>query len=372
MANKLPLVFCNLARMPSILTSPFSDGDFPELESLQTLIARAGGAVRVQVPCEIEHGEARWPLHCVEMGSNDPEAPAVGFFGGIHGVERIGTQVLLAFLHSLIERLQWDDVLHALLQQVRLVFMPLVNPGGMKMRSRCNPAGVDLMRNAPVEADTRSAWPLRGQRLSRRLPWYRGRADQAMQPEAVAVAETVKSRLLSQRFSIAVDCHSGFGMQDRIWFPYARTRKPIDCLPEIYALRSMFRATHPYHSIYIIEPQALQYTTHGDLWDYLYDQSREMDGRLFIPLTLEMGSWLWVKKSPRQLFDQLGMFNPVVPHRHQRALRRHLTLFDFLIRAAISNARWRPAADARGALNDAALAYWYRQDAGSGSGRHRA
>src|SRR5207302_1647543 len=109
--------------------------------------------------------------------------------------------------------------------------------------TRSNPAGVDLMRNAPVEAEAGVRWPLGGQRLSPILPWYRGRKGEPMQPEAQALIETVEQRILPHRFCMTLDCHSGFGSIDRIWFPYARTRRPIECLAEIYALRTMFRTT---------------------------------------------------------------------------------------------------------------------------------
>lgn len=337
---------------------PFSAGDFPELDALHTLIRRGGDQLRSEIVCEVNLRGERLPVHCLELGTRSPDAPAIGFFGGVHGVERIGTQVLLAFLHTLIERLHWDDTLTQTLQGLRLVFMPLVNPGGMRLRTRATPTGVDLMRNAPVEADQGVPFLLGGQRWSRHLPWYRGRAE-CLEPEAEALCRIARERLLSHRFSLAIDCHSGFGSRDRIWFPYARSAQPVDCLAEIYALRSMFRSTHPYHSIYTIEPQARQYTTHGDLWDYLYDEVRTDPQRLFIPLTLEMGSWLWVKKRPAQIFSLLGMFNPIAPHRHQRILRQHLTLFDFLMRAAASHERWRPTPELRPALQDAGLAYWY-------------
>lgn len=346
--------------MPQMPIRPFSAGEFPELDVLHSLVQRAGPALRSEVICEVDALGEKLPVHCLELGNPSPEVPAVGFFGGMHGVERIGTQVLLAFLHSLIERLHWDDTLAHLLENMRLVFVPLVNPGGMRLRTRANPAGVDLMRNAPVDADHEVSFLLGGQRWSNILPWYRGRVGEAMQPEAQAVCRVVEERLFSHSFSLTLDCHSGFGAKDRIWFPYARTRQPIDCLPEIYALRGMFRSTHPYHSIYVIEPQAQQYTTHGDLWDYLYDRSRNNRERLFIPLTLEMGSWLWVKKSPAQLFSMLGMFNPVAPHRHQRILRQHLTFLDFLIRAASSHQRWRPSTELRPNFLEAATAYWYQ------------
>jgi hypothetical protein len=346
--------------MSQPLSRPFSTGEFPELEVLRALIQRAGDALRHDIVGEVTLRDARFPLYCLELGSTAPEVPAIGFFGGIHGVERIGTQVLLAFLHTLIERLHWDQSLNHLLQNLRLVFMPLINPGGMLARTRCNPAGVDLMRNAPLDSSEAVPFLLGGQRYSPVLPWYRGRAGAPMQSEAQALCAVVEQRLLSHRFSMALDCHSGFGSKDRIWFPYAHSRQPIDCLPEIYALRSLFRSTHPYHSIYTIEPQAHQYTTHGDLWDYLYQHSRvQQPQSLFMPLTLEMGSWLWVKKSPAQIFSLLGMFNPVAPHRHQRILRTHLTFFDFLLRATLSHPQWLPSPQLRPSLHEAAIAYWY-------------
>jgi len=344
--------------MTALPARPFSAGDFPELDTLRTLVLRAGQGVRAHTLCEVAAGNERVPVQVIELGSTAPDAPAVGFFGGVHGVERIGTQVVLAYLHTLIERLQWDDTLAALLQQVRLVFMPLVNPGGMLQRTRCNPAGVDLMRNGPNDADCRVPFLLGGHRIAPWLPWYRGRLGQPLEPEALALCTVVEQRLLSQPFSIALDCHSGFGTQDHVWFPYAGSRRPIDCLADIYALRTMFRSTHPFHSIYVIEPQSRRYTTHGDLWDWLYERSRQTGNGLFLPFTLEMGSWLWIKKNPRQLFGRLGPFNPIEPHRIRRILRQHMTFLDFLVRAAVSHRRWRPGEDQRQALFESAVAYW--------------
>ena len=83
--------------------------------------------------------------------------------------------------------------------------------------------------------------------------------------------------------------------------------------------------------------------------------------RCFIPLTLEMGSWLWVKKNPRQLFSRQGIFNPLIGHRQQRVLRRHGTWLDFVMRAVQSHARWQPDDEARAAAHEAALSHWYRR-----------
>ena len=80
---------------------------------------------------------------------------------------------------------------------------------------------------------------------------------------------------------------------------------------------------------------------------------------MFLPLTLEMGSWLWVKKNPRQLFSRHGIFNPLIDHRQQRVLRRHLPLLDFTTRAAASAARWLPEGTVLDAHDRAARAQWY-------------
>lgn len=313
---------------------------FAELKDLERLIENHTDQLRVAVACEVAYQKQQLPVYRLELGSAAEDAPAFGVFGGIHGNERIGTEVVLAWLHSLLEQAQWDAQTQAMLQNCKIVCMPLVNPGGMAANSRSNPGGIDLMRNAPVDSDS-PHWLLGGQRMSPRLPWYRGQTEN-MAPEAAALCDTVKQRLHSQPFSLALDCHSGFGSWNRIWFPYARTREPIPHLAEVYALRSMFRQTYPHHISYRIEPQAQNYTTHGDLWDYLYDCQPDGKGKLFLPLTLEMGSWLWVRKNPLQLFQPAGLFNPIVPHRRSRILRQHLLLFDFLHRAVASYQSWLP------------------------------
>ncbi|MEI6398721.1 MAG: zinc carboxypeptidase, partial [Pseudomonadota bacterium] len=160
---------------------------------------------------------------------------------------------------------------------------------------------------------------------------------------------------------VALDVHSGFGAVDRLWFPYARTKQPFPNLREIFQLTHLLDRVYPHH-IYNVEPQSGSYTTHGDLWDYLYDRRREAQGSTFIPLTLELGSWLWIKKNPRQLFSALGIFNPLLPHRTSRILRRHLHLLDFLLRAAAAPEAWSKG---HGILHDAeevermARARWY-------------
>ncbi len=330
----------------------------PELTALERLIEGAPRDLQVRQACTVECAGERLPVHVLTLGNPDPGIPAVGFFGGVHGLERIGTQVLLSFLDSLVARLKWDDMLHRQLESVRLVFMPLVNPGGMRQSTRCNPRGVDLMRNAPVEASSHAPFMVGGQRFSARLPWYRGAADSAMEAESEALCRVVREELLSREFSVALDCHSGFGLRDRIWFPYAHTAAPIQHLPEIHALKALFDQAYPHHD-YLFEPQSRQYLAHGDLWDHLYQHALGMGRGVFLPLTLEMGSWRWVKKSPMQLFSRLGIFNPLPGHRLQRVLRSHLVWLDFLSRVGCAWQDWLPAGVERSHHHEAALTHWY-------------
>jgi hypothetical protein len=328
------------------------------LDDLAGIIAAGGAHFQTRTLGEVTCQGQRLPIQAVTLGNPDPEVPAVGFFGGFHGLELIGAEVVLAFLRNLATRLRWDDTLHRQLETVRLVFMPLVNPGGMLRGTRANPNGVDLMRNGPVESAERVPWLVGGQRLSPRMPWFRGAPGRPMEAENLAVCEVVASECLSRRFSMTVDCHSGYGVNDRIWFPFAHTRAPIEHLAEYHALSGLLQETLCNHR-YIFEPQSSQYLAHGDLWDHLYLRSRERPEHIFLPMTLELGSWAWVKKNPRQFFSLLGIFNPLIQHRQQRVLRRHLPLLEFIVRAACSCRRWLPSASERDRQRGLALSRWY-------------
>ena len=330
-----------------------------ELIELERIIDDGAAYLDSRVVCRVSAGEREFPVHAIALGNPDLDVPAVGFFGGVHGLELIGAQVLIAYLHSLVKRLQWDGVLHRQLESLRLVFMPLVNPGGVWLGTRANPNGVDLMRNAPIDSGERVPVLVGGQRISRRLPWYRGAPGAAMEDESGALCAVASDELLAREFSIALDCHSGFGSADRLWFPYAHTARPIAQLPEMHALKELFDQSNGHHR-YIFEPQSRQYLAHGDLWDHLYRRTEAQTDRTFLPLTLEMGSWLWVKKNPRQLFSRQGIFNPLIDHRQQRVLRRHLAWFDFLTRAASSHRRWLPTGAVREDHRQRALDLWYR------------
>jgi hypothetical protein len=356
-----PSTFAHPATAHPIFVSPPPLPALPEQAELERIIEEGGRFLDTHISHSVEAGGFRFPVHVICLGNPDPTVPAVGFFGGFHGLERIGTAVVLAYLRSLILRLRWDTVLLHKLESLRLVFMPIVNPGGMWRGTRANPNGVDLMRNAPLESAERVPFMVGGQRLSAGLPWYRGPAAAPMEAESQAVCQVVEQELLTREFSLAIDCHSGFGLADRIWFPYAHTPLPIEHLAEVHALTAIFEEAYAHHN-YLFEPQSRQYLTHGDLWDYLYLKAAARPERVFLPMTLEMGSWLWVKKNPRQLFSRHGIFNPLIRHRQERVLRRHLAWLEFLTRAAHSYRRWLPMGDERTRQRALAIQRWYWGD----------
>ncbi len=215
------------------------------------------------------------------------------------------------------------------------------------------------MRNAPVEADHPARW-VGGHRYTNRIPWFRGHEGAPMEVESQALVSAVEKEISQSSLAVTIDVHSGFGFQDRLWFPYAKTVQPFPDLPMAYSLKDLLDRTYPHH-FYRVEPQAQSYTTHGDLWDYIYDHHRELHGQQrYLPLCLEMGSWLWVKKNPWQIFRAEGPFNPLKGHRHQRTLRRHNTLMEFLIRAVASPQAWASMpADAMATCDKKAKELWY-------------
>lgn len=322
---------------------------FPELYRLQNLLTSAGDLVRtrtlgtVKIPATSKSPGHDFPILSFTIGSQDKSAPTLGLFAGVHGLERIGSQLLLSYFESLFAQWRWDKELARRFENVRLVTIPIVNPGGMFLGRRSNPNGVDLNRNSPVEALDRAAWLWGGHRWGPRLPYFRGNSGNAMEIESQALVEFVREEIFPARSALVLDVHSGFGAKDRLWFPYAKTKQIFPLHREVQAFRQLLDQSYPNH-VYAVEAQSLSYTTHGDLWDHLFDEHQKFyAGRAcptFIPWTLEMGSWLWVRKNPAQLFSALGVFNPVKLHRHRRIMRRHLPLLDFFLRATKHFEAW--------------------------------
>lgn len=315
---------------------------FPELEKIFKLINILPENVECKVIAEISVKDRKFPIHAFIFGNPEPTAPSFGLFGGVHGLERIGSQTVIAFLQGYIERLRWDKQLQERQKSFRFVCVPLLNPGGMFYGRRSNMNGVDLMRNAPIDADEKAAFLVGGHRISNRLPWYRGDEAQAMQTESQALVDFVKEQLFPSKTSLALDVHSGFGFHDRIWYPYAGSKKAPPHQQQIENVSQLLDRSYPHH-VYRVESQFQHYLAHGDLWDYLYKESCEQNKQqTFIPWTLEMGSWKWVKKNPLQiLLYRSGLYHPIKEHRQKRILRRHIHLFDFFMSLTGAGEAWQ-------------------------------
>lgn len=330
----------------------------PELLQLERLIRHYPQYLRVRNELTLPFRQHEFPLYSLTLGSEDINAPTLLLTGGMHGLERIGSQVLIAWLQSLLERLTWDSQLQQQLTALQLVLVPILNPVGMYLNQRSNGRGIDLNRNAPIDAEGDVPLLGGGHRLGSILPWYRGKKNAPMEAENIALEKLLHARILNRPFALVVDLHSGFGMQDQLWFPYAYRKKPIHNIAEYVALKMLWERSYPNHT-YVFEPQSVHYLSHGDLWDYFYLQSRSLHQPHFLPLTLEMGSWVWVKKRPRQIFNMAGLFNPQMQHRHARVLRRHLLLLDFMLAASINYRNWLPDEKQRGILTQTANSLWF-------------
>jgi hypothetical protein len=247
----------------------------------------------------------------------NPEAqstnlPVLGLFAGVHGLEAISVTVLQTFAENLVSQLSWNQELRYLLTRMKFVLVPVVNPSGYVNKTRSNLNGVDLMRNAPVESLNPTPFVC-GHRISPHLPYFRGSGE--LEIETSLLFQIVREKLFQAPFALALDVHSGFGLHDSIWTPYLKIKEKLD-------------SALPNH-VYKFGPQSEIYRTHGDIWDFLYQESLHQN-KNFLPLTLEMGSWNWLKKAPHLSFRKEALFNPLVPHREKRVLRRHLHLLNLL------------------------------------------
>lgn len=66
-----------------------------------------------------------------------------------------------------------------------------------------------------------------------------------MEAESAALLSVVEEELMSRPLGFALDCHSGFGWDDSIWFPYARTAREMAHLPGMFLLKTMFEESYP-------------------------------------------------------------------------------------------------------------------------------
>ncbi len=261
--------------------------------------------------------------------------PIFGMFAGVHGIEAIGVKILHEFLRHILEQVSWNESIRELLKSVKIKGIPIVNPSGFRLGTRANRNGVDLMRNAPIESAVQIPF-VGGQRISNMFPWFRGSG--LWEAENQILLNLLRTDFMHTKFSLCLDIHSGFGTNDFLWTPYAKQKGFPPTWDQYTLLKNLLDSTLPNH-IYRFQPQSENYCTSGDFWDFIYEEflqnSRSVENsrseRIFMPLTLEVGSWVWLKKSPLSAMRIRNYFNPVHPHREKRVLRRHLALLMFLV-----------------------------------------
>ena len=62
-----------------------------ELVALESIIELGAVKLETRIACEVKlPGGDSYPVHVIALGNPDPAVPAVGYFGGVHGLERIG------------------------------------------------------------------------------------------------------------------------------------------------------------------------------------------------------------------------------------------------------------------------------------------
>lgn len=307
------------------------------LGKLDDLLEKASDVAEVRTLQTIHFKGKDYKIHALIIGNQEPSAACFGLFGGIHGIEKIGSHLCIHYLEQLIKHLRWDEATKELLKKIRVVSIPVLNPVGVEESTRCNSNGVDIMRNAPTPMAEGKHFLLSGHKYSALLPWYQG---EELQRETRALIDFVKQQLFPSQFSMCLDVHSGFGLRDRLWYPYGRTKHPIKHESLALSFKKHMYEHIPYH-VYRTKPQSNDYIIEGDVWDHLYDEQFKTETQnTFLPWTLELGSWVWVKKNPLQALSFKGIFNPVVDYRYYRVMRRHERLFNFYLKSVANYKSW--------------------------------
>lgn len=277
----------------------------------------------------------RFPIYVVEIGK--PKAikknPS-GLVAGVHGLETIGIRVLLDFLDHIFKKTGAEILDEIKSGKLGIACIPILNPGGVALTTRSNPKGVDLMRNSGVDAE-KAPFFFGGQRITKSLPYYRGNS---LQPESKVLYRFLKEYFFPVKNSLLpiIDIHSGYGTIDHVWWPYARTHK--ECEDDfLFHKISNHLAQEKNHTSYKFGPQSETYTTHGDLWDMLYDQflkkqetRKPKHNSRLLPLTLEIGTWADLKQNPLKLLKKRGIFNPARENKKKSIESHRKFLMDVL------------------------------------------
>ncbi|AFM14324.1 M14 family zinc carboxypeptidase [Turneriella parva] len=298
---------------------------------LLRFVRRHEGLVRIRqldFSTPTRHGQ-RWPIYMLEIGK--PAAfrrHTVSLVSGVHGLETIAIRIHLDILKNMLNpKSAWYSE-RLLKGKFGINSIPILNPAGVAAETRANGRGVDLNRNSGIDAEAGSIPFFGGHHISPALPYYRGRA---LQRESRALFRFLSDYALKGRRQVhtAVDLHSGYGSQNYLWWPYSFSKKPVYQKAVFEDMGARLKARH---ADYRIEPMAASYQTHGDLWDRALIEFEAAQAKLsarkkslFLPLTLEIGTWRELRKNPVRLLKKQNIFNPPEKSRKDY-LRKHRQL----------------------------------------------
>ncbi|MBX3722386.1 MAG: DUF2817 domain-containing protein [Turneriella sp.] len=299
------------------------------------LVRNSNGLIRIK---QLDYSSPskkgqRWPIYLLEIGHKSAfrkHAPLI--VSGVHGLETIGVRIHLDILSRLVDPQGRHYSPDLLAGKFGVYSIPILNPAGVANLTRSNARGIDLNRNSGVEAE--KALPFfGGHKLSGALPYFRGHTKQR---ETRALFRFLREDFLRRRrrVHLALDIHSGYGSENFFWWPYSYTTKPVFKEQAILSVADTLRERH---GMYRIEPMAKSYQTHGDLWDaaLLAFQDKTLQQKpqrrsLFMPFTLEVGTWHELRKSPRRLFSREAIFNPPRESRKAYLKAHRALLWDFI------------------------------------------
>ncbi|MCA9491288.1 MAG: succinylglutamate desuccinylase/aspartoacylase family protein [Myxococcales bacterium] len=253
------------------------------------------------------------PLLRVDLPASDPDAPVALVIGGIHAMEFIGVEVVLALLRQLVQERR----------QRRVVVFPLLNPegylrveadlrAGRRRFLRSNSVGVDLNRNWPTH------WRTTG--LPQRVLTFLGSAGTGplSEPEVATVVEAMAPLARERRLERALSLHS-FG--NKLLVPYGgRWRRPLGsdahdglAIEVRGRLRDRYHLTTPSHWV----PGLFAY---GMELDHFHAWGAD-------PLLVECSRGGLSLTDPGSWVHPFRWFNPPDPMRHAAELAVALTPF---------------------------------------------
>ena len=65
---------------------------FAELQQLESIIQRLGNQAQIEVLTRIGYQDRSLPVYSISIGSQRDDVPVIAYFGGVHGLEKIGTR----------------------------------------------------------------------------------------------------------------------------------------------------------------------------------------------------------------------------------------------------------------------------------------